>query len=458
MLKIKRLLLALVLLFGAQSAMAEEWIYTFRPGDTLWDLCAKYIAAPNCWQKIAERNQVEKPKQIKPGTRLYLPISWLKILPASVKVLSTRGDVKLLRPEQEEPTLLEKNAKILVGDQILTGEGTATLQFADESILIITPGSEVSFDTLSLYGESGMVDTRVRLNRGRAKAKVKPVQGPASRYEILTPAAVAAVRGTEFRVVSEATDPPAMRTEVLEGNVAVGNDSGEQALQAGFALKAVSGEKPAEPIKLLEPPVFVSELPEEIRALPWSLEWLPIEAADSYRVQVYEKGFFFDDLVKELQTKSVKYSVNQLEDGRYDILIRAIDKNGFEGLEAKYTANVTKPTAVKPVAATGKLKTVDGKQQIAWQWPAVEGADKYKLVLSADTKSEGSKKTEIEVIENHFEQGVSEYGKYTIKVAPIFGEQLLAYGDTESVIVRNEEDEPLWIKVLVGAIFIFVML
>ncbi len=54
-------------------------------------------------------------------------------------------------------------------------------------------------DSLGSFDASGMVDTSVRLKKGRVENRVAP-QKPDSRYRIITPAAVAAVRGTEFRV------------------------------------------------------------------------------------------------------------------------------------------------------------------------------------------------------------------------------------------------------------------
>lgn len=430
----------------SQQASADEWIYSFRPGDTLWDLCKKYIAAPDCWQKIATRNKIAKPKHIKPGTRLYLPISWLKVLPASAKVLSARGDVMVKRAGDETLQPLAVDNEIAVGDQIITSEGTVTLQFADESILIITPGSEVAFDTLTLYGESGMVDTRVRLNRGRARAKVKPVEGPASRYEILTPAAVAAVRGTEFRVVSEDTDPPQMRAEVLEGQVALGNDKGEQAVNEGYALKAVSGEALQEPVQLLPAPSFTTQLPEVISAFPWRLAWQPIDRAAAYRVQIYSRGFFFDDLIQEAKISRANFSLQQLEEGQYDIKVRAIDRNGFEGMDAKYFVAVAGSRQVKPVSVDSDVVVSEERTLIHWHWQPVDGAEKYLLQLTAKASGE---ERQVEVVEPYFEQAVAGPGEYQLQVAPVIGKQILAYGERENVTIRDSDQPPPWAQAIV---------
>ena len=454
----KKVVLLCLLALGAQPVHASEWIYTFRPGDTLWDLCEKYIAARDCWEKVAERNQVKTPRNIKPGTRLYLPISWLKVLPASATVLSTRGNVYLKRADSKERVVLSGGAEILVGDTITTDEGTATLQFADESILIVTPGSEVEFDTLTLYGESGMVDTRVRLNRGRARAKVRPTEGPASRYEILTPAAVAAVRGTDFRVVSEDKDPPEMRTEVLEGNVAVANDAGAQNLAQGYALKAVSGQSPESPVKLLGAPVLISEMPETLSAFPWELRWQAIKGAVAYRLQLYREGLIFDDLLLEQKLSVARYNIPKLPEGNYKTLVSAIDGDGFQGMEAAYRMTVVAPQEIKPPEVTVSIGEENGVRSLHWQWDAIEGVKHYRVAVSADQQQPaGEQQKHFEVMDNQFIQGISEPGIYRLKVAPVVGEQTLAFSDEAMIRVRDENAPPVWVQAIVGITLLIII-
>ena len=77
------------------------------------------------------------------------------------------------------------------------------MQFADQSELQVLPNSEVVLDKLSHHKHTGMVDTRIRLNSGSVNTRVEK-QGPDSHYEISTPAAITAVRGTAFRLSSDA--------------------------------------------------------------------------------------------------------------------------------------------------------------------------------------------------------------------------------------------------------------
>ena len=40
-----RLLLILLLMRPLRAAVADEWVYTVKPGDNLWDLTARYMVS-----------------------------------------------------------------------------------------------------------------------------------------------------------------------------------------------------------------------------------------------------------------------------------------------------------------------------------------------------------------------------------------------------------------------------
>ena len=90
------------------------------------------------------------------------------------------------------------------------------IQFADGSIVTIQPNSTLKLDALSLYGGGGMVDTKLRLQQGGVAVKANPQHVPGNTMQIFTPTAVAAVRGTDFRLLSESKTT---RQETLQGRV-----------------------------------------------------------------------------------------------------------------------------------------------------------------------------------------------------------------------------------------------
>ena len=93
---------------------------------------------------------------------------------------------------------------------------------------------------------------------------------------------------------------------------------------------------------------------------------------------------------------------------------------------------------------------------ILWAWPGVEGVEKYQLYLLAETKQGQQTKT-LEVIGNQFSQGINEPGEYCLKVAPVLKGQVLSYSDEESVYLRDEDEAPLWVKIIVGTLFFFAV-
>lgn len=47
--------------------------YTFKKGDTLRKLAARFYGEPGEWKRIARRNKIKDPAKIKPGRRLVIP-------------------------------------------------------------------------------------------------------------------------------------------------------------------------------------------------------------------------------------------------------------------------------------------------------------------------------------------------------------------------------------------------
>ena len=65
--------MTLGILLMPMSAVSSEWIYSVRPGDTLWDLCKTYTTKIDCPTKLGERNHVSLPKRLPPGYLIRFP-------------------------------------------------------------------------------------------------------------------------------------------------------------------------------------------------------------------------------------------------------------------------------------------------------------------------------------------------------------------------------------------------
>ena len=109
-----------------------------------------------------------------------------------------RGAVDLMDADSDAWHSAAAGDQVMVGDQIRTGPlSTATLVFSDGSKTALQDKTEVAVVRMSARRDGGR-DIVLRQTLGRTHSRVQRASDQASRFEIETPAAVAAVRGTEF--------------------------------------------------------------------------------------------------------------------------------------------------------------------------------------------------------------------------------------------------------------------
>ncbi len=336
------------------SAQTQEWIYTVRPGDNPWMISQKYLKNMRYWPRLQALNGIKDSTQIPPGRRLRIPMAWLKtkFRPTVVQVLNVQGKVRVSSQDNSSP--LQAGMPLKAGDAIHTdSDGNALLEFADGSRLRLQGNSHLVLKSLSVYEKSGAVSANMDLQRGRLDTQVAPRREQGMRYQIRTPSAVSAVRGTSYRLGADAE--PVSRTEVLEGAVAVGNAGKTTLVPEGFGTLAKTGSKPQTPVGLLPSPE-VSTLPKTVGDLTFN--WPPLEGAVTYRVQVlgnvqsHYKLLIFDGgkLVHTEQTSGAEFKallVDQLletpnfqgptlPNNDYVLRVRGIDAQGLEGFNGDH--------------------------------------------------------------------------------------------------------------------------
>ncbi len=326
-------------------------------------------------------NQVSDPEHLQPGSKLRFPVRWLKIQPAPATVTNISGSAKVLVGEDKQEQSLVTGQQLTVGDMVVTGQdGNVVMEFADGSRLIIRSDSEVVLDTLSAWGDTGMADTRVRLQRGRIDAEVAPATGPASRYEIHTPAAVSAVRGTVYRVRAD-SDRPEARTEVLSGNVAVSGEGRSRRVPETFGVVAKKGKPPDPPRRLLPKP-DISALADRFERSLIQISWPDLKGARAYRVQIADTAKFETLHVDRTVLGADIDRVNLDKDGDYYLKVRGIDKVGLEGLDAvhKFVLNARPepPMSMQPIS-----DTVIRESQPQFRWTVTDNATGYRFQLAA---------------------------------------------------------------------------
>ncbi|MDD5680323.1 MAG: FecR family protein [Candidatus Omnitrophica bacterium] len=88
--------------------------------------------------------------------------------------------------------------KLSSGDKIKTGgDGMVSIDFANGGRIFLKPDTEFEITSLNRSDDKGSIDYKLQLNMGRLRAAVEKLD-PNSSFEIKTPTAVAAIRGTTY--------------------------------------------------------------------------------------------------------------------------------------------------------------------------------------------------------------------------------------------------------------------
>ena len=369
----------LMVMLATPQSLAEDWLYTVRKGDTIWGLSHKYLKDPLKFQEIQKYNNVELDRRIPPGVTLKFPMEFLKFAPAEVEVSTINGTAHFVRRGIKQQLKLEHT---LVLDDILSTEkdSSVALLFADGSELLLGENSELVFDVQTKWGETGMVDSRMRLMKGSAGGRVKPLIGPGANFEVQTPSAVATVRGTEFRVRVDDNDSGIVFNEVDEGTVSVQLHENKASVKEGFGLKTASNLPLAEPKALLPAPIFVNPQ-SKYPGHPVTLTWQSIDGAKGYYLELFEDAAM-TKLVHKTMVDTNQVKLPEVELGDYSVRVRAVDRDDLQGL------NSSRRFTISPVPNSPELTQVSSEylagQPIGLEWSAKSDATKYRLLLAKD--------------------------------------------------------------------------
>ena len=327
-----------------------------QAGDTLEGLSQSYFGTPRLWHQLQARNKVKDPRQLQPGSVVWIPVG---LLPAeSAQVEFVHGDVKVHTAEPGASTnpAAAANPPVAAGTMLAEGtrlqvgpNGFVTVRLADGSIVKVSAQSDVQLRQLRRRGRAGSVQSVVEIQRGSVESSVAPSTDASRRFEVRTPRAVTSVRGTRFGVaLSESGDTTAA---VLQGAVAVQSRTADNSaqhnaaatvLQPGQGLAVQADGTVGSPRSLLPAPDLPS-LPAAVHDLGLLALNVPgqaganayqaIVARDAELTQVLRSGTFANG---QLRWKG-------LDDGQYFISVRAIDAAGIAGLPTQPLTVKTQP-------------------------------------------------------------------------------------------------------------------
>ena len=256
--------------------------------------------------------------------------------------------------------------------------GSATIEFADGSELLAGPGSVIRMDALRAYGRGrGMVDTRIRIEEGRTDADVPPAPYSSSAFEVWTPAAVSAVRGTELRVAVDEKGAVA-RTEVLAGAAEVRAGARSVRVPKGFGTVTKKGQPPGGPKTLLPAPRLTA-LPPEFEDVPIRFRIDQVANAEDYRIEIAPTPEF-DTLLYDEVVEDETLRGPDLPDGRYAMRVRAIDRQGLEGFDATAIIIVdARPEPPLPMQPIKEGKVRETTPEFRWSMPVNAASFRFQL-------------------------------------------------------------------------------
>ncbi len=386
----RRRLAALVaagLVFGAADSAsraatsADETVtYAVQPRDTLYDLARRYMLSLAGIADVRRINRIANPRHLQPGSNLAIPAALLRGEPLLARVEALSGAVTTQDSDGAAARPLAPGAQLRAGARVTTaGNAFVTLRFADGTRISLPSNSSVRIDAARHIVLGDSIDRRIRVESGRSDYDVTPARGPRDRFEVRTPMAVAAVRGTEFRVGYRPEDG-ASTLEVLDGRVAetaaAGGDSAEVA--AGFAaLRTGSGGRRLLPL----PPAPDLDDPGKTQAEPLTEFRIarPLPAT-AYHFQLARDAGFVEAFAETIAADgSGRFA--DVPNGTFFVRASAIDASGIEGRAVTYSFDRQRSGLDAAVAPPPRR----GPKQFAFKWSSSgDGSFVYRFVLARD--------------------------------------------------------------------------
>ncbi|MDP1521888.1 MAG: FecR domain-containing protein [Methylotenera sp.] len=365
------------------------WLYTVNQDDSFEIIYKKYLNKRANIAELAKYNQHKLTKKLQPGQVISIPVEMLKKIPTSAQVLLVYGDVQVASAPAIEKRKVQKGDFLTQGDTLETGKNSlAKLLFADGSNMDIQPNSNLSIQASYKYVGKETYVTHLKLVKGRTEVTANPEHVAGNTLQVETPSAVAAVRGTQFRVGAEGD---IALQETLDGRVAfsaVENGVVQEILIAkGYGSVAEKGKAPSPPILLPDAP-DVSALPKLIEQNIANFS-LPQPQGVAVLVSQLALDVEFTQILNEQVTQSGKLSFADLTDGQYYLKIRAQDQHGLQGIDAIHAFNVMVrlPEPAEPVLEL--IEPADGAiiplAPTVLSWTPISAANSYVVQIARDT-------------------------------------------------------------------------
>lgn len=302
--------------------------YQTLAGDTLSSIASRLTTAASNATALGKLNGINKDTALRIGTVIQIPATLLTDEPAEAQVISVFGTVHGTGADS-------KKVRLKIGDRVVEGLDLETadnsfvsLLLPDASRISLPSNSHVKLTKLRLTRFTKSPRTEISIVHGKLESNVSPLEPNLGRFEVRTLRAVAAVRGTHFRVGVLPNGDTA--TELLSGSVVVTPTAavGQTILHAGEGT-VVGRHGIGKTVTLLAAPQLAQPVTlESTTAAKITLIALPDVRA--YHVQIADAATS-DAPFAEVRSARPQVVLEGAHTGDFVLHLAAIDGAGIEG-------------------------------------------------------------------------------------------------------------------------------
>ncbi len=460
-----------------RDSQTAAWTYQVKKGDTLSGVARQFLAPGIGWQRVQRLNQVGDPRRLAPGSRLKLPMAWLRAeaTVATVTFLAGQAQRQSGAPDSAVPVAVGDTLR--PGDLLITADGASvTLQLVDTSHVLVSGGSRVRMESLLVLGRSGVTRTRLGLEQGEVDSRINPKRDAGTRYDVRTPALTLGVRGTQFRVRVDAAPSPGLapsttRTttpnklatranrrkaargapapasttlltttaEVTEGRVAAAARGAERSVTAGYGIVATPNGRVTVPHPLPAAP-RLDTLPVAYDRLPLGFSWPAAGDAVSYRAQVLAEGNPDARLLDGVFDRPAARWAD-LPDGRYVLQVRARNAEGLEGRDGRLAFTLK----ARPEPPFTQAPEDGGRaygDTVELRWTRSDAAQRYRVQIASESRFDPPLVDRNDLTDTQVRVPLPP-GRYYWRLASIAaGDDLGPFSDTVSFELRETPPPP----------------
>lgn len=420
-----------VLLSSGSYASEEKYLeIVVVRHDTVITLCSRYLEDPGRWREVTRINRLADPYTIFPGQRLIIPLALLKGTPLEGTISFLKGDVEVRRKDSDLWNPIRLNEKISPGDTIKTGdEGAAEITFEDSTALYIKSATELEVKRTAKKGAFLLIREFFQ-RAGRTISRLKAAMGGDSRFRIYTPSAVAAARGTEFRVSVD--EQETTRAEILQGTINVEAKSEQVAVPEGEGTFVIKDNPPVKPRKLLPPPSPL-HLEALYRTRPVVVYFTEVPGASFYRTILARDREMKDVIVDDVFKPDRGFRVVNLEDGSYFMQTQSIDAEGLEGLPSDQVSIRVRTNPLPPFIEGPAEGTAIRGKEVSIKWLKVGDAVSYHLQMSEDREFRTIAVEQKTIEGSSYKSGDLSYKTYYFRLRSVAGDGYEGiWSDTQS--------------------------